>query len=102
MMTMNVKSIAMIMLAVALSVCCCCRSGSHQKFIGPKAILVYPKVEGADAGFLSCKGGELWREGSKYAIRFETRDDGRSNTIELHGLDRIQIEDDSAANGACN
>ena len=96
------KSIAKILLGVALSVCCGCCSGSHQKFIGPKAILVYPKVEGADGGFLTCKSGEMWREGGKYAIRFESRYDGRSNTIELHGLDRILIPDESVANGACS
>lgn len=78
-----------------------CHSEAHQPFAGPKAIVVYPKVEGADHGFFTCKGGELWREGNKYAVRFESRYDGRSNTIELHGLERIMIQDDSTLNGVC-
>lgn len=100
---MQLRSIATtLLLWLVVSAYHGCCSGSHEKFVGHKAILVYPKVEGADGGFLACKGGEMWREGSKYAIRFETKYEGRSNTIELHGLDRVQIEDDSAANGACD
>jgi hypothetical protein len=78
-----------------------CNSAAHQRFSGPKAILVFPKIEGAPGGFFTCKGGELWREGSRYAVRFETRYDGRSQTIELHGLSQVLVQDDHVVSLTC-
>lgn len=79
-----------------------CNGVQHEKFGGPKAIIVFPQVPGADGGFLSCKGGEIWREGDKYALRFEIRTGGKSHMSELHGFDRVLLEDDAALNGACD
>jgi hypothetical protein len=87
-----------LILAAALSGC---NREPHQRFNGPKAILVFPKLEGAPGGFFTCKGGELWREGNNYAVRFETRYDGRSQTIELHGLNQVLIQDDHIVNLTC-
>jgi len=43
------------------------------------------------AGSFTCKGGELWKEGGKYAVRFSIAGEGK--TVEIHGLDRVVIQD---------
>jgi hypothetical protein len=88
------KRITFAIAALLLLTAC----NSKQTFSGPKTINVFPNL-GLEGGFVGCvTHGELWKEQNKYAIRIN---DGHK-VWELHGLDRVSIEDDPQLQGACS
>ena len=82
-----------VIAAIALSTGLGCTRQQLWEYSGPKAI---------NGTHITCKGASVWREGSKYALRFYIRDGDKDRLTEVHGLDSVSISDDSKAEETCN
>jgi hypothetical protein len=71
-----------------------CQS-SHRTFQGPKQVIVYRNE--SKMSYLCCKGGEIWRDGGKYTLRFDAfNGTGGTSQVELRGVEKMMLESDDS------